>query len=213
MTLLLFLLVPLKIGLGFLFQRLITNGENIVFQVQLFDFISSVIPFILAIYLCRCLLKQDWQRLKSKRHLLGISVLSVLLLYLFVTMISYLMTFPVSDDIIYIDQVSLPLIAFSTSSLMAGLYEELSFRYVFLDKFDAHSQKSWLVYICSSVLFGIAHYFVAQSVQELFIYALFGFFFGWQYIKNKNIWYSITTHTIYNFVVVVFPYLYLYFTQ
>ncbi|PZF91328.1 hypothetical protein C1903_00290 [Listeria ivanovii] len=53
--------------------------------------------------------------------------------------------------------------------------------------------------ITSSVLFGLAHYFVEYSFESTVGYMIIGLVFGLIYLKTDNIWYSISIHMLNNF--------------
>ncbi|WP_366945939.1 CPBP family intramembrane glutamic endopeptidase [Brochothrix thermosphacta] len=84
--------------------------------------------------------------------------------------------------------------------LLTTINEELYFRYNFL--YSNHKRKltSLFLLILSSILFGMAHYFVTNSLIGTFPYIIGGLFLGLIYLKTKNIYYVIGIHFFNNLI-------------
>ncbi|MCZ8157514.1 MAG: CPBP family intramembrane metalloprotease [Leptospira sp.] len=81
--------------------------------------------------------------------------------------------------------------------IITGIIEEVFFRGFLLKTFiDKDLGNEGLLLI--SVIFGYLHFGVGTTVAVPFLIGLVGLFFGYIYIKNKNIWVSIACHATYN---------------
>ena len=86
-----------------------------------------------------------------------------------------------------------------TIGLVTGIIEELYFRGYLMNHFiEKGLEKEGLV--VSSVLFGMIHYGPGTTLSIPFILTGVGFLFGYSYLKTRNLWVSISAHTVYNSV-------------
>jgi len=81
--------------------------------------------------------------------------------------------------------------------LITGIIEELFFRGFLLKLFiDKDLGQEGLLII--SIIFGFMHFGYGVTLAVPFIITIVGMFFGYLYLKNKNIWISIACHATYN---------------
>lgn len=88
---------------------------------------------------------------------------------------------------------------------LAPFTEEITFRYLLFGKFTQRSIK-WIMFIVSSILFGLAHLanFNGDLVQTI-PYMILGAYFALIYVFYKNIWGAIFTHWLFNSMNIVLP--------
>ncbi|GBF51443.1 CAAX protease self-immunity [Leptospira ryugenii] len=84
-----------------------------------------------------------------------------------------------------------------TVGIMTGILEELFFRGYLLKSFidKGYGQEGLLII---SLLFGFLHFGIGTSVVVPFLITFVGLFFGFLYLKHKNIWVPIACHATYN---------------
>lgn len=81
--------------------------------------------------------------------------------------------------------------------IITGIIEELFFRGFLLKTFiDKDLANEGLMII--SIIFGYLHFGIGTTIAVPFMISIVGMFFGYLYIKNKNIWISIACHATYN---------------
>jgi membrane protease YdiL (CAAX protease family) len=81
--------------------------------------------------------------------------------------------------------------------IITGIIEELFFRGFLLKAFiDKDLGNEGLMII--SIIFGYLHFGIGTTIAVPFMITIVGMFFGYLYIKNKNIWISIACHATYN---------------
>jgi membrane protease YdiL (CAAX protease family) len=84
-----------------------------------------------------------------------------------------------------------------TVGIITGIIEELFFRGFLLKTFiDKGLANEGLMII--SIIFGYLHFGIGTTIAVPFMISIVGMFFGYLYIKNKNIWISIACHATYN---------------
>ena len=90
-------------------------------------------------------------------------------------------------------------------AVIAAFAEELTFRYLLFGKFKPIALKV-LMFIVSSLLFGLVHYNnVDGNLVQLIPYVAMGAYFAAVYAVSKNIWFAIGTHFIYNTSISLLP--------
>ncbi|EAG6328047.1 CPBP family intramembrane metalloprotease [Listeria seeligeri] len=212
----------IKIGLTLIPMQLILMYISIVILLryttnpvilQIGNFLPTVLVFIMALFLFKDRLINDWKRLDiAKWKLIVISIIGVIVIQVIFNIINMLSVASDNNlDAIYIPFSELSaldkslFIFFSLASVLSGLTEELYFRYLFLKKiFVKHK---FIGLVASSVLFGLAHYFVEYSFESTIGYMIVGLVFGFIYLKTDNIWYTASIHMLNNFcfsILVVF---------
>ncbi len=84
-----------------------------------------------------------------------------------------------------------------TVGIITGIIEEIFFRGFLLKTFiDKDLANEGLIII--SIIFGYLHFGIGTTIAVPFMISIVGMFFGYLYIKNKNIWISISCHATYN---------------
>ncbi|MFC4771997.1 CPBP family intramembrane glutamic endopeptidase [Enterococcus hermanniensis] len=167
----------------------------------LFTVVLFFVGFCVAIYLYYDVLKKDGQIFKQHlwRNLL-LAVLGVLFSYIILALVRQgLSLLQVSSpdpetSLLSIQTASLGLVG-SLTALMAPFSEEIIFRHVLFYQWRNRGIVTWLMFILSSVLFGLAHWnnFDGQLIQMI-PYMFIGAWFALIYYFSKNIWQNIMTH-------------------
>ena len=85
------------------------------------------------------------------------------------------------------------LVSFVTLCLIAPFIEEMLFRGVFLRGF-LNNYSPLLAIALSSVVFGLAHYYL----NHIIVATAIGFVLGWLYYTTRSLWPSIIAHAIQN---------------
>jgi membrane protease YdiL (CAAX protease family) len=81
--------------------------------------------------------------------------------------------------------------------IITGIIEEIFFRGFLLKMFiDKDLAQEGLLII--SIIFGYLHFGIGTNAVVPFMIGIVGMFFGYLYIKNKNLWISIACHATYN---------------
>ncbi|WP_109021572.1 CPBP family intramembrane glutamic endopeptidase [Leptospira kobayashii] len=84
-----------------------------------------------------------------------------------------------------------------TVGIITGIVEELFFRGFLLKSFmDKGLAQEGLMII--SIIFGWLHYGPGTTVAVPFLIAFVGMYFGYLYLKTKNLWVSMACHATYN---------------
>jgi membrane protease YdiL (CAAX protease family) len=81
--------------------------------------------------------------------------------------------------------------------LLSSVTEEIVFRYLFMFKHSGRVLRG-VLWVLSSVAFGLIHYQALGSVAASIPYIFAGLAFGGLYLWKKNIWYNIFAHMLFN---------------
>lgn len=100
-----------------------------------------------------------------------------------------------------------PLTALIVAVILAPIFEELLFRKAIIDRTAKYGEGISIVF--SGFMFGLFHGNFNQFAYAMFL----GMFFGYIYIKTKNILYPITLHFITNFMGSIIPMLVMNYTR
>lgn len=200
-TILSLLIMPMQLLLNSILSKTSLAVENENLFVILYIAIAFG-GFMIIIFLNRKLLHDDFAAFKEKilRNIL-IAIVCVALMH----GLLYLVRLPIKNLSASgeLDVMNLPLvlgILMTMTPLLAPFVEETVFRHHLFYKFQGKTMRL-VMFIVSSVLFGLIHYnnFNGNLVQ-LIPYMFMGAFFNVIYLFSKNIWYSITTHFIFNLI-------------
>ncbi|HIW89260.1 MAG TPA: CPBP family intramembrane metalloprotease [Candidatus Ligilactobacillus excrementipullorum] len=203
MSIAFYFLIPLKFLLLFWSSEINLPVAHAVFNSALLDFLVDLIPFILLLIYGRKLLRSEWQKIASLKKYFVNVVLGYLVIEIIVYATWSFFPSPVVGEKI-INYATPSIILFSTSGLMAACVEEIGFRYLFLRDFSGRF-KDWILLLTSSFIFGFLHIFLSHSFLGTIPYMLIGLVLGLQYVYHKNIWYSMGTHLLNNFMIGTLP--------
>ncbi|WP_163926585.1 CPBP family intramembrane glutamic endopeptidase [Pediococcus acidilactici] len=177
----------------------------------LFTDLIFFIGFLVAILLYKDVLKRDWPRFKQHlwRNLL-FAILGVVAAYLLLSVtrsgLKLFLSASLSSETLLSFAVSAPALGFlgSLTALMAPLSEEIIFRHALFYQWKNRGLTTWLMFILSSVLFGLIHWnnFNGDLLQMI-PYMFVGAGFAVIYYKSQNIWQNITTHFFFDFIQVL----------
>ncbi|WP_162921806.1 CPBP family intramembrane glutamic endopeptidase [Listeria costaricensis] len=197
-------LIPFQLILMYIFNTVILQYTINPVILQIGNFVPALLVFFITLYLFKDTLVSDWKKLSlSKWKLLLIAILGVIAIQLIFNVVNIL--FPVYEN--DLDRIAIPFsglsfsekvlfLIFSVGTVASGLTEEVYFRYLFIKKIFIKHQYFGL--ICSSFLFGVAHYFLEYTFVSTISYMVIGLFFGLIYLKTDNIWYTISIHMLNN---------------
>lgn len=94
------------------------------------------------------------------------------------------------------------------SSIIIPFIEELVYRYCFIN-LKGKISVQFLCIILSSILFSTGHLASVNynliSLIPVFVSSLF---LGYVYLHKRNIWYNIFSHSLYNFLIFVYAYIF-----
>lgn len=94
------------------------------------------------------------------------------------------------------------------SSIIIPFIEELVYRYCFIN-LKGKMSVQFLCIILSSILFSTGHLASVNynliSLIPVFVSSLF---LGYVYLYKRNIWYNIFSHSLYNFLIFVYAYIF-----
>ncbi len=82
--------------------------------------------------------------------------------------------------------------------LLSSVTEEVMFRHVLMFKHSRSKTVLYIMWVLSSIAFGLVHFESLGSVAAAVPYIFAGLTFGALYIWQKNIWYNIFAHMIFN---------------
>lgn len=126
-------------------------------------------------------------------------IISLILIFLFLYMLSYLLF----NQGIEINDASFTWFSIVNALIFAPFTEEIVNRFCLI-WLNHSSILKYATLFLSSVLFSIGHQTVLSSNFYMFwTYIILGLCLGYIYIKTENIWYSITVHFAYNFIVML----------
>lgn len=195
----------------------LTIGGSVVKSIPstlgkvLFTDLIFFIGFLIALYLYKEVLKQDWLRFKQhlSRNLL-LALLGVIASYVILSLVrSGLKPFSTAAvgqlDMLSI-AVATPGISLlaSLTALMAPFTEEIIFRHALFYQWKNRGIVTWLMFLLSAILFGLVHWnnFHGDIVQMI-PYMFVGAWFALIYYKAQNIWQAIMTHFFFDFLQVL----------
>ncbi|WP_406567624.1 CPBP family intramembrane glutamic endopeptidase [Chryseobacterium oryctis] len=87
--------------------------------------------------------------------------------------------------------------------MLAPFYEEIAFRYSLFYQNINRKFSNIIFAVISSVLFGLIHYYNFNSVVLTIPYMFIGLFYCFVYYKTRNIYYTIFTHLLVNWINVI----------
>ncbi|MBC1481957.1 CPBP family intramembrane metalloprotease [Listeria sp. FSL L7-1485] len=199
-----FTLIPLQLLLMYLLGSVVLLYTDSIVILQLSEFICMLVPFLLAIFWFKDVLINDWKKINISWWkivictLIGVAVLEIVGLLIY----NILPAFPDTTGSEYILFSSLSTtqklfyFLFSTSALLTAVTEEINFRYLFLGRYTKFNKVLGL--ILSSILFGLAHYFIEFQLLSCLPYMAMGLVLGLIYMFTKNIWSVIFIHVTTN---------------
>lgn len=206
------LLIPIQFILMFVLDKIRIPIDDFITYTYTIDFIARLIPFTLLMLIFSSIYKKDWQRLSiSKPKLILSTVLGVIGIQLVAFVTASFVDNYESLDSVTLTNPTILLILLSLSSILTAVTEEFVFRYFMLKNFHRRKMISWLLYIASSVLFGLGHYFGTGNLEGTVPYMCVGFLLGAIYIKTRNLWYTTIIHVVNNFIYATIPLIILYF--
>lgn len=203
MSITFYFLIPLKFLLLFWLTEINFPVNHVIITLFSLNFLADLIPFIVLLIYGRKLLRSEWQKITSLKKYFVSVILGYLAIELIVYLIVPLFPDPVAGETT-INYATPSIILFSTSGLMAACVEEIGFRYLFLRDFYGRF-KDWILLLTSSFIFGFLHIFLSHSFLGTIPYMLIGLVLGLQYVYHKNIWYSMGTHLLNNFMAGTLP--------
>lgn len=182
-----------------------------MFGKILFTDLIFFIGFLVAILLYKDVLKRDWPRFKQHlwRNLI-FAVLGVVAAHLLISItrsgLNLFLSASLSPETLLSFAVSAPALGFlgSLTALMAPFTEEIIFRHALFYQWRNRGLTTWLMFILSSVLFGLVHWnnFNGDLLQMI-PYMFVGTGFALIYYKSQNIWQNIMTHFFFDFIQVL----------
>lgn len=141
-------------------------------------------------------------------------VVLIMLILIIITIIFFLLQFYIFNEFNFQNNRSISNIILnsteikkwlilSVSWITAAVNEELFFRFLFY----SNKRRNQIINgIISSVLFSLFHN--VNNYIEFFYYFSVGYIFYICYVKNRNIWYAILPHAIFNFIGMPVAYIY-----
>ncbi|WP_283679154.1 CPBP family intramembrane glutamic endopeptidase [Lentilactobacillus sp. Marseille-Q4993] len=185
-------------------------AENIVKSMvgrQVMTVLIFTAGFLLAIYLYRDVLAKDWK--VWRRHWIRNGLLAIVGVIVIMLILNYvrvginklgLVAGGGSLELLSINS-SLMMLFGSLTSLMAPFTEEIIFRHVLFYQFKGRSWAMIIMFFVQSIAFGLVHWnnfngVIVQMIPYMFV----GAFFGLVYYFSKNIWQSIMTHFLFDFM-------------
>jgi membrane protease YdiL (CAAX protease family) len=167
----------------------------------------------IVIYAYRGLLGADWHAFGQRKWTKWAIIIATFLLVTgMITLLRRLSAGHTSDVVeeAAIDTVQRPgNLAFAISlvamlvPLISAVTEEVMFRNVLMFKHSRNKTVLYIMWIVSSVAFGLIHFAARGSVAATVPYIFVGLIFGALYLWQKNIWYNIFAHMLFNGVNVV----------
>lgn len=205
------LLIPMQFIIMFILDKVRIPIDDFITYTYTIDFIARLIPFTLLMLIFSDIYKKDWQRLSLSKLKL---VLSIVLGVIGIQIVAFVTASFVNNyepiESVTLTNPTILLIVLSLSSVLTAVTEEFVFRYFMLTSFHRKRMISWLLYIASSVLFGLGHYFGTGNLEGTVPYIFVGFLLGAIYIKTKNLWYTTLIHVVNNFIYGTIPLIILY---
>jgi CAAX amino terminal protease family. len=198
-------ILELLIG-GFVVPYISTLWGKVIFGDILF-----FIGFAIAVSLYKEVLKADWK--KFKVHLIRnifFALLGVIISYLILSIVRMglkvtLVAGGENDNLLSIstNMASLGVVG-SITSIMAPFTEEIIFRHALFYQWCNRGFVTFLMFLLSSALFGLAHWNNFNGdIFKMIPYMVVGAWFAIIYYKSKNIWQNIMTHFFFDFLQVI----------
>lgn len=201
------LLIPFEMIIG---SFLINKVESELSKVIIFFLLSAIVLFILLIFY-KDTLASDWKKYRKK---IWLKILIAILLFALIPFILKIVRAVIPQQLLdtKITQENnnmLPsiLVTFisAISALFAPFIEEIIFRYIFIGKPKEKTTKIIMLFL-QALFFGLIH--INNFNGNIFAtipYMFVGLYFGIIYLVSNNIWTSIFTHFIFNFVSTTAP--------
>lgn len=188
-----------------------------IYGNTLYQFIVSLILFILLLILYRDTIKKDYKDFKKNIknniiYIIKMFIIFVIVKYLIsiISTIIMMMLGIDTNNIISTNQSVLedyikvaPILMFISVSILGPFYEEGIFRLAFKKVIS----NKWLYIIISGSLFGLLHIFPLSEGVTLLVgiiqsisYVTMGIFFSYIYYKKDNIFFTIGLHFLNNFI-------------
>lgn len=192
------LIIPLQLLMGSIIVKTPMITDNSMLWGILM-FCMSFIGFIAIIILNREVLANDWEKYKDRLWLkfvyalIGVLILHGIL-YIVRLPLRKLSAGPVLDLFALPLYISIPL---SIMPLFAPFVEEIVFRHHLFYNFESKTVKR-IMFLVSSILFGLVHYNSFPNIIQLIPYMVMGAIFCGIYEYSKNIWASISVHFLFN---------------
>lgn len=103
------------------------------------------------------------------------------------------------------DKFDVPGIMMLTGTVLAGLFEEIAFRGLYLRTFQEQFGFVW-ANIVTACLFSALHFgqVLQQNYAQLAILFVMGLFLGYIYNKTKSLWVPIILHSTFNILIFLF---------
>lgn len=202
-TIIAIIIPPLELLIGPLAIKLVSGrlAKSIVMDLVFF------IGFVTAILLYKNVLKLDWQRFKQRWFVnLLLAIGGVIVSYLILIGARLLLRPLLSaggasvTDSLSVQGATVGLIA-SLTVLMAPFTEEIIFRHVLFYQWKKRGIFTWLMFIISAVLFGLAHWNNFNgNVLAMIPYMLVGAWYALIYYWSRDIWQNILTHFLFDVI-------------
>lgn len=197
------LIVPLELLIGAAVAKLPTS-QLIKVLLSTLVFLAG---FIVAISLYHDVLAAEWQIFKRRWFIkLLLAVGGVIVSYAILAGARFVLTSTGlaastnSADLLSIQSATVGLVG-SLTVLMAPFSEEIIFRHVLFYQWKNRGIFTWLMFIISSVLFGLAHWNNFDgNVIAMIPYMLVGAWYALIYFFSKNIWQNILTHFLFDVI-------------
>lgn len=176
--------------------------ENVVPTVRLAIVLLNA---FIVLYAYRRLLAADWHAFRQRKWTKWLIIIAT---FLFVTgAITLLRRLSAGNDAVVeeaaIEGVSIVGFIAMLVPLLSSVTEEIMFRNVLMFKHSQNKTVLYTLWIISSMAFGLIHFEALGSVAATLPYIFAGLTFGALYLWQKNIWYNIFAHMLFNGVNVV----------
>lgn len=201
------LIPPISLAVG---AWLMTLTDSVWVKMA-FMILISVVNLAVALALYGHVLKAAWPKFRAHiwRNLL-IAVVSAALTHVLIGLVRSGLSVmgmksglgSAGDVLAYsmMPQATLGLGA-AISPLLAPFTEEIVFRHALFFQFNRSKVGLWVMFIVSSVAFGLAHWNNFHGdVVAMIPYMVAGAWFALIYFWSKNIWQNIATHFFFDFV-------------
>lgn len=201
-TILALAIPPIELIVGTFVSQLFKN-QTLLITLNVLIF---AIGLIVALFLYHDVLAKDWPRFRQHlwRNLLlaivGVFVMYGLLSLTRMALKPFVSAEAASPMLLSIQTAGLGVVA-SLTTLFAPFTEEIIFRHALFYQWRGRGFLTWLMFIVSSISFGLVHWFNFHGqVLQMIPYMVVGAAFALIYYFSKNIWQNIMTHFFFDFV-------------
>ncbi|MFC6170880.1 CPBP family intramembrane glutamic endopeptidase [Loigolactobacillus jiayinensis] len=194
------LIVPVELALA---PQVIKLAQHQLGRAILMDLVFFI-GFCVAVWLFRDVLKSDWQRFKQHWFIHSLwAIGGVFVSYAILAAVRWVLkplAVGTTPDLLSVQTATVGLIA-SLTVLMAPFTEEIIFRHVLFYQWRRRGILTWLMFILSAVLFGLAHWNNFDgNVLAMVPYMAVGAWYALIYYWSRDIWQNILTHFLFDII-------------